>query len=236
MAKVKTVANLMLVIFVIAVLAVFAAACGNSSTSTAQTASPVQETEPEITSEQTEAAEPETMVEETEPAEEPAPEEVQESGECPSSTTVSVESTNGAYADRAPISWDLIGTQAATISNSTNNTGLFIYIANFETSENLKDVALSDGQAVLQFTVNVVGEGDPVPVSLGSYNVKEWVDNYASASIRLTGGTTLSVSTADTTIGEFEITSVTDTEVCGKFNIEEKWTKMSGEFKVPIMQ
>ena len=157
-------------------------------------------------------------------------------GECPDATSVSIESTNGAYSDHMPISWDSIGSQSANLSHSTNNTGVFIYIANFETSENLKDVELSDGQAVLQFTLTVTGQGDPVPVSLGSYNVKEWVDNYVNIGIRLSGGTTVSISNASVNTGDFEITSVTDTEICGKFNIDEKWTKMSGEFKVPITE
>jgi len=178
-----------------------------------------------------------TAAETTAAAEETAAETVAEvAGECPAATSVQVESTNGAYADRMPIAWDSIGTQSAKLSHSTNNTAVFIYIANFETAENLKDAALSDGQAVIQFTLAVPGEGDPVPVSIGKYNVKEWVDNYVSIGIRLTGGTTLTVSAGNTETGDFEITSVTDTEICGKFNIDEKWTKMSGEFKVPVVK
>ena len=42
------------------------------------------------------------------------------------------------------------------------------------------------------------------------------------------------VASASISSGDFAITSVTDTEICGKFSIDEKWTKMSGDFKVPV--
>lgn len=217
--------NAVLIILIVALLSIFSIACGSQESATQETQASEQPAAEETTTS--------AQTEETEAAEETIAETA---GECPAATSVSVESTNGAYADHMPISWDSIGSQSAILSHSTNNTGVFIYIANFETSENLKDVELSDGQAVLQFTLNVVGQGDPVPVSVGSYNVKEWVDNYVSAGIRLSGGTTVSISTSSVSTGDFEITSVTDTEICGKFNIDEKWTKMSGEFKVPITE
>jgi len=226
MMKPKTIMNAVFIILIIASLSVFSVACGSQE-------SAIQETQ--AASEQP-AAEDTTTSAQT--AETEAPEETaaETAGECPTETSVSVESTNGAYSDHMPISWDSIGSQSANLSHSTNNTGVFIYIANFETSENLKDVELSDGQAVIQFTLTVTGQGDPVPVSVGSYNVKEWVDNYVNIGIRLSGGTTVSISNADVSTGDFEITSVTDTEICGNFNIDEKWTKMSGEFKVPITE
>lgn len=207
-------------ILIMAIVTVFSVACGTQGAQSAET---------KASAEQTSETPAQTTAAETTAAPKPA-------GQCPSSTSVTIQSDNGAYKERLPISWDSIGSQAAKLTHTTNRTAVFIYIANFETSENLKDVALSDGQAVIQFTVTVAGEGDPVPVSIGKYNVKEWVDNYVSAGIRLTGGTTLSISTGSTETGDFEITSVTDTEICGKFNIDEKWTKMSGEFKVPIVK
>ena len=223
--KPKTIMNAVFIILIIASLSIFSVACGSQE-------SAIQETQ---ASEQPAAEDTTTSAQ---AAETEAPEETaaETAGECPAATSVSVESTNGAYSDHMPISWDSMGSQSANLSHSTNNTGVFIYIANFETSENLKDVELSDGQAVIQFTLTVTGQGDPVPVSVGSYNVKEWVDNYVNIGIRLSGGTTVSISSSDVSTGDFEITSVTDTEICGKFNIDEKWTKMSGEFKVPITE
>lgn len=233
MAKMKTILNVALIVLIVAVLAGFSIACGSQETAG-------QETQAEENAEETTAAaqitESETVAEAETVAETEEETDTQAAGECPSATSATVESTNGAYTDNMPISWDSIGSQSASLSHSTNNTAVFIYIANFETSENLEDVVLSDGQAVIQFTLTVPGEGDPVPVTIGKYNVKEWIDNYVNIGIRLTGGTTLTISSTDTSTGDFEITSVTDTEICGKFNIDEKWTKMSGEFKVPISE
>jgi len=231
MAKMKTILNVALIVLIVAALAGFSIACGSQETTG-------QETQEEENAEETTAAaqttESETAAEAETVAETEEETGTQAAGECPSATSATVKSTNGAYTDNMPISWDSIGSQSASLSHSTNNTAVFIYIANFETSENLEDVVLSDGQAVIQFTLTVPGEGDPVPVTIGKYNVKEWVGNYVNIGIRLTGGTTLTISSTDTSTGDFEITSVTDTEICGKFNIDEKWTKMSGEFKVPI--
>lgn len=211
-------------ITLIALLAIvalsFSVACGSKEAAT-------QETSKEVLTEETTttaAVESETTKEEAQPA-----------GECPAATSVKVESTNGAYESREPISWDKIGTQSATISHSTNTTAVYIYIANFDTSEDLKDVSLSDGQAIIKFTVTVKGEGETVPVSVGKYNVKEWTDNYIEAGIRLSEGSTLQIAASSVSSGDFEITSVTDNEICGKFNIDENWTKMSGEFKVPVV-
>jgi len=222
----KKMITMMLVVFIVAALMILAVSCGSPNTSTAETKAAEQENE------ETAAA-----VETTAAVETKAAEAVTEAArDCPSSTSVKVESTNGAYEDRMPINWETIGSQAAYLSNTQNNTGLFIYIANFETSENLKEVDISDGQAMIEFVASIPGEGDPVPVSIGKYNVIEWVDTYVSANIILSGGSKLQIYTTEVETGDFEITSVTDTEICGKFNIDEKWTKMSGEFKVPIVK
>lgn len=177
------------------------------------------------------AAEPEAT---EAPAEEPA----QPAGDCPAATSVSIESTNGAYADREPISWSSLGAQEAYVSRSFGTTTLSICIANFETSENLKDAALSDGQAVLVLFARVRGEGNEVPITAGDYAMKDADNNdlHVTPTIRLSGGSTLQFSVHEMDVSDFEITSITDSEVCGKFEIVEKWTKASGEFKVPIAQ
>ncbi len=223
MVKTKTVLSTILIVLILAALTVFSVACGKQAPAEQQATVTASDAE---TAAETQAAETETAAETA----------AQTAGVCPSATSVVVESTSGAYSDRMPISWDTIGSQSAYLSHSTNNTAVFIYIANFETSENLGNVALADGQAVIQFVLTVKGEGDPVPVSVGKYNVKEWVDNYVTAGIRLTGGSTSTISSSSVSTGDFEITSVTETEICGKFNIDEKWTKMSGEFKVPVLK
>ncbi len=169
------------------------------------------------------------------PVEEPA-DEPQPAGDCPAVSSVSVESTNGAYADREPISWDTLGSQTAYVSRSTGNAGVSVCIANFETSENLKTVALGDGQAVVLFSMRVRAEGPAVPIQTGIYDLMSFDDSdlYVAPTIRLSGGSAVQISIHNLTVAEFEITSITDEEICGKFNIDEKWTKMSGEFRVPF--
>ncbi|MDZ4131927.1 MAG: hypothetical protein U1E11_02210 [Dethiobacteria bacterium] len=170
-----------------------------------------------------------------EPAAEPEA-DPQPAGDCPAATSVTVESTNGAYADREPISWDTLGSQAAYVNRSTGNVGVSVCIANFETSENLKTVALGNGQAVIVFSMRVRAEGPAVPIQTGIYDLLSFDDSdlYVAPTIRLSGGSTLQISIHNLNEAEFEITSVTDEEICGKFTIDEKWTKMSGEFRVPF--
>lgn len=160
----------------------------------------------------------------------------QSAGDCPAVTSVSVESTNGAYSEREPISWGSPGSQAAYVSRSTGSAAVSVCIANFETSENLKTVALGDGQAVILFSMRVRAEGPAVPIQTGIYDLMSFDDSdlYVAPTIRLSGGSAVQISIHNLTVAEFEITAVTDKEICGKFNIDEKWTKMSGEFRVPF--
>lgn len=223
--------SIILTVMMVAVVASSSFACASASTDTAQTKAAEEAAPAEEAASATEA---EAEVEATEA---PAEEVVQPAGDCPAATSVSVESTNGAYADRMPISWDSLGAQAAYVTNTTNNTAVAVYIANFDTSENLKDAALGDGQAMIYFSIRVRGEGDPVAVETGVYAMRDYDNNdlYVEPSIKLSG-TTVKLSVHELNVEEFEITSITDTEICGNFTIDEKWTKMSGEFKVPIVK
>ncbi len=225
MSKLKKYGFVLTAVMFIAVVGIFTA-CGGSSPVPAETNAaeePAQTTEAAMEAQTTEA---------------PAEEAVQPAGDCPSATSVSVESTNGAYAERMPINWNSLGTQAAYITNTYGNTSVFVYIANFETSENLKDAAIGDGQAIIYFSLRIRGEGDPVPIESGVYAMRDYDSNdlYVEPKIRLSGGSTLQISVHELNVEDFEVTSVTDTEICGNFSIDEKWTKMSGEFKVPIVQ
>jgi hypothetical protein len=197
--------------------------------------------EPSSTATEAEAEAPAEDTEEPteEPAEEPAEEpeaDPQPAGDCPAATSVALESTNGAYADREPISWDTLGSQAAYVSRSTGSAAVSVCIANFETDENLKTVALGDGQAVIVFSMRVRSEGSAVPIQSGIYDLMSYDDSdlHVAPTIRLSGGSAVQISIHNLNVAEFEITSVTDQEICGKFNIDEKWTKMSGEFRVPF--
>lgn len=173
-----------------------------------------------------------------EPAEEEPAEGAEPSGDCPAATAVEVASTNGAYASREPISWDSIGTQEAYVDGSMGSTTVNIYIANFSTQESLKGFKPEeDSQAILHFALRIRGEGNEVPVEMGEYNLKNYdeSDLHVTPKIVLSGGSALQISTHDIESSEFIVTSVTATEICGTFSVDEKWTQMSGAFKVPIV-
>lgn len=152
-------------------------------------------------------------------------------------TKVAVTSTNGAYADREPISWDSLGSQAAYIGGSYATTSVNIYIANFETADNLKDYKPGDGEAMLHFSLRIRGEGNDVPVETGVYDLKSYDESDLHVTPKIVlNGTAVQISVHDLTVAEFEVTEITETAISGTFNIEEKWTNMSGEFSVPIVR
>jgi len=162
--------------------------------------------------------------------------EATEPGEA-AATRVTVESTNGAYAEREPISWDSLGSQAAFVSGSYGSTSVNIYIANFETNESLKDYKPGDGEAMLHFALRIRGDGNDVPIETGAYDLRSYdeSDLYVAPKI-VVNGSAVQISVHDLTVADFEITAISDDSISGTFNIEEKWTKMSGEFSVPIIR
>ncbi len=157
-------------------------------------------------------------------------------GNCPAATRVLIESSNGAYADREPLSWDNPGSQEAHVSRSYGTASVNIYIANFNTTESLKDYKPEEGQAILNFALRIRSEGEAVPLQTGIYDLLSYDDSdlFVTPKIILSGGSTVQISTNNINSAEFEITSITETEICGVFNIDEKWTRMDGEFRVPF--
>ncbi|UNC92326.1 hypothetical protein [Candidatus Contubernalis alkaliaceticus] len=144
---------------------------------------------------------------------------------------IKVESTNGAYKNAEPLNWNQVGTQNAHVEKYSNYSACFVYIANFETTEVLRDVALEEGQAVAYFVLTLPPESDP---EAGSYDYFGASGPYrvSQVTIRLPGGTNINLSPASMTTAEMEVTEVMDSTISGRFNIEEKWTQMSGEFQV----
>jgi hypothetical protein len=130
-----------------------------------------------------------------------------------------------------------LGSQAASVSGSFGSTSVNIYIANFETNEALKDYKPGDGEAMLHFALRIRGEGNSVPIETGVYDLKSYdeSDLYVAPKIVL-NGTAVQISVHELTVADFEITAISDDSISGTFNIEEKWTKMSGEFTVPIVR
>ncbi len=152
-------------------------------------------------------------------------------------TKVTVESTNGAYADREPINWDSLGSQAAFVSGTFGTTSVNIYIANFETNEKLKDYKPGDGEAMLHFPIHIKGDGNDVPIETGVYDLIRDAESVRFVEPKIVlNGSAVQISVHSLTLADFEITAVSHDSISGTFNIEEKWTKMSGEFTVPIIR
>jgi len=145
---------------------------------------------------------------------------------------VSLESTNGAYTSADPIDWSEILTQQAQFSEFTDNSVCTIFIANFETEENLRTVELQPGQAVVYFTLSQPVLDVP---AVGIYDITTSGAEFSgTASVRVAGGSTVTLSQSATTVGELEILAATPHFVTGTFNIEERWTTMSGAFEAPV--
>lgn len=144
-----------------------------------------------------------------------------------------VESTNGAYTDAEDIDWTAIVTQQVKVLDFSDHSICTILLANFETTEYLKTVDLEPGQAVIYFTLNQPAEMVPVP---GVYDLTVYDGEFTgSASIRVAGGTTVSLSTSTIVAAELEITGVTADAATGSFNAQDRWTSISGEFQAPII-
>lgn len=217
---------------VLIVLMILTTACGGSTTvvpsdSATKAAAETSPPENEVTT--TPATESETN--------EPANAD-ENTGDCPDTTSVTIASTNGAYESRQPIGWDNIGTQEAYVSRSYGTTSVDIYIANFTTSEGLKSYKPNDGESILHFQLRIRGEGNEVAIELGEYNLKDYdaSDLHVTPKILLSGGSALQISTHDIASSEFVVTGISDTQICGTFNVDEKWTQMSGTFVVPFVK
>ena len=149
-----------------------------------------------------------------------------------------MESTNGAYVDAGEISWNELGTQVGEIDYFIGMTTVFIYIATYDVAEDdIYNATVPEGEAILYFVATIQKEGDEIPLETGIYDLTKFqgdVPKTAEMGIKLSGGTTVQLDKFKTTISEFEIINITDTEISGIFNIEENWTKASGEFKVAL--
>ncbi len=145
---------------------------------------------------------------------------------------VTLESTNGAYTAVDTIDWSEILAQQVQFSEFTDNSVCTIFMANFETEENLRTVELQPGQAVVYFTLTQPAADVPMP---GVYDITTSGTEFSgTASVRVAGGSTVTLSQSATTVGELEILAVTPDFVTGTFNIEERWTTMSGAFQASV--
>lgn len=164
----------------------------------------------------------------------PAAEKPKAAGKCPDVTKVSVTSTNGAYPQG--LKWDRIATSVASVDKSIGNTAVHIYLANFQITGNPVQARPGDGQGILYLMAR---SADPkqkeVKLKPGKFNFADFsgkAPQRGQADIKVKGGSSVQLNTQNT--GEFEITAATDKEICGKFDLKDKWTSMSGEFRALI--
>ncbi len=144
-----------------------------------------------------------------------------------------VESTNGAYTNlEVPVDWSSIGTQQAFIAEYYDYSSCRIFIANFETGEDLSTLAREPGQGIIKFTLRMPPESDP---QVGIYDLTRTGESFTGeAGVMVTGGSTVQFATSSMTDGVLEITSVTDGIVAGTFQLEDNWTVASGAFQAEI--
>ena len=162
------------------------------------------------------------------------------SAECPEKTTVNVNSRNGAYPKDNSIDWSNIKKILAVKDSSIGVTSYALYIANFDFSENTRSkiskLKLTEGQGMLSiWLVNQVKGQREVNFKPGKYDFSKaqgQAEQTGSVGIRV-AGTKISFS-YHYTEGEFEVTSVSEQELCGKFTLKDKFSQVSGEFKAPV--
>jgi hypothetical protein len=144
-----------------------------------------------------------------------------------------VESTNGAYTNlEVPVDWSSIGTQQAFIAEYYDYSSCRIFIANYETGEDLSTLAREPGQGIIKFTLRMPPESDPM---VGVYDLTRTGEDFTGeAGVMVTGGSTVQFATSSMTDGVLEITSVTDGIVAGTFQLEDNWTVASGAFQAEI--
>ena len=236
MLKSKSILTILSIVFIVSVLLITI----GCSPAQAETVSENGDTESTETAESSEEV---SEVSDSQP--EPETAEVEEAvvesepqGYSPDKTSIQLESTNGAYVDAGEISWDELGTQVGEINYFVGRTTAFIYIATYDVQEDdIYNATVPEGEAILYFVAGIQKEGDEIPFETGTYDLTKFqgdVPKTAEMGIKLSGGVTVQLDKFKTTVSEFEITNITDTEISGKFNIEENWTTTSGEFKVVL--
>lgn len=144
-----------------------------------------------------------------------------------------VESTNGAYINlEVPVDWSYIGTQQAFVAKYSNYSSCRIFIANFDTTEDLSTIAREPGQGIIKFTLRLPPESDPL---VGTYDLTRTGEEFTGeAGVMVTGGSTVQFATSSMTDAVVEIVSVTDDMVAGTFQAEDNWTTISGAFRAEI--
>ena len=144
-----------------------------------------------------------------------------------------VESTNGGYTNlEVPVDWSHIGAQQAFVEKFTGYGTCRIFIANFDTDEDLNNMAREPGQGIIKFTLRLPADSDPL---VGTYDLTTTGSDFTGeAGVMVTGGSTISFVASSMTGAAVEITSVTDDMITGTFQAQDNWTSISGAFQAEI--
>ena len=151
----------------------------------------------------------------------------------PAEARAVVESTNGGYTNlEVPVDWSYIGAQQAFVEKFTGYGTCRIFIANFDTDENLNTIAREPGQGIIKFTLRLPADSDPL---VGTYDLTTTGSDFTGeAGVMVTGGCTISFVASSMTGAAVEITSVTDDMITGTFQAQDNWTSISGAFQAEI--
>ncbi len=164
--------------------------------------------------------------------------------DCPEQTTISMTSTNGAWPRDAAIDWSTIRTVRAFRDESYGVTSHAVFIANFETAakspSEFHHLALEKGQAVVAFSLvtQIKGGRQGLPFKAGAYDFTKGqgqVEQTGAVSIRVTGGREVQIDQTSVA-GQFTVTHVSPTQLCGRFALKDKWTSLEGAFTAPVVR
>jgi hypothetical protein len=144
-----------------------------------------------------------------------------------------VESTNGGYTNlEVPVDWSSIGAQQAFVEKYATGSTCRIFIANFDTDENLNTIAREPGQGIIKFTLSLPPDSDPL---VGTYDLTCTGSEFTGeAGVMVTGGSTISFVASSMTGAAVEITSVSEDMITGTFQAADNWTSIEGAFQAEI--
>ena len=159
--------------------------------------------------------------------EERAAQELANLANCPASTTVKFTPAE-AKPDEDP-NFDTIAATRAEASQP-GYVRMFLSTVAMTERDEFRDGELQPGQAVLELGLSYNGEGE---ILSGKYTGDGEGPVGISAGIRITGGTTLTVSMgADSWI---EVVARTPDKICGRFELKDNWRTLTGEFTTAIL-
>ncbi len=156
-------------------------------------------------------------------------------------TKATVASTNGAYPTADLPDWSAVKAVAFKDS-SVGNASVVVVLSTYELpaanrAEFSKLSSPEKGQARLELWLvrqKQVAPGENLELAAGMYDPTKpqgQAEMTSSVAIALPGGSSLSFSQPQGTI---EVTSVTADSISGKFDVKDKWTRISGEFSAPL--